>query len=113
MRSDTLNRHPGSWRFVRAVAAIGVLCGVLWWLALGMGRGQPASAHSSAPAESAAPLAPGVVITITSGGFVPAVVTTATGVQVNWYNATTQIQILESGTPARVYLPLIVRGGGS
>src|SRR5439155_13276358 len=71
--------------------------------------------HSSATAElSAAPLVTATtVVTITTGGFVPTVLTTTTSTQVVWLNATSQTQVLQSGTPSHVYLPLITRGGGS
>jgi RHS repeat-associated protein len=55
----------------------------------------------------------GNVITITQSGFQPSVLTVTLGMTVTWFNATAITQTLVTGEPYRVYLPLIMRGGGA
>jgi len=46
-------------------------------------------------------------------GFAPSVLTVTVGSEVAWYNATGQTHILRSGELYLVYLPIVLRSGGS
>ncbi len=95
--------------------AIGLPAGLLSLLSTGvLAWHQPDFAGQVPRVAPAQPntltVASAAVITITTGGFVPGEITTTAGVQVVWYNATAQTQVLESGTVNRLFLPLIMRG---
>ena len=64
-----------------------------------------------APVKAAAGDPP-VAVSITEGGFEPAVVTITVGTTVEWTNHTAVTVHLMSGAPFHVFLPLIVRAGG-
>jgi plastocyanin len=65
-----------------------------------------------APVKAAAGDSP-VAVSIAEGGFEPAVVTIPVGTTVEWTNHTAATVHLMSGMPFHVFLPLVVRAGGS
>src|SRR5439155_12041870 len=70
---------------------------------------EPANAdHLTSPSPAS-----NVNITLTANGFIPADLTTTLGTSVVWYNATAQAQVLKSGSPFDLFLPLVVRGGSN
>src|SRR5438132_8702350 len=54
-----------------------------------------------------------VVVTLTTGGFQPAVLTVTAPLTVTWFNATSHTYVLHSGTPNQIYLPLVMGGATS
>ena len=65
----------------------------------------------SIPAKSLESLSDQVDITET--GFDPEVLNVTVDSPVTWNNTTTQTHLLVSGTPYRIYLPLVLRDAGS
>jgi RHS repeat-associated protein len=65
----------------------------------------------AAPMEAVVPAAAASqLISITPSGFQPASVTVDSGMEVVWQNNTSKPQVLRSGQPYSIYLPLIMRG---
>ena len=72
----------------------------------------PMSIPASQPLSALSALSTTARISLTLSGFTPAVLTTTVGDEVSWYNSSAQPQVLVSGWSYRIYLPLVLVGGG-